>query len=43
MGIKFNSMEVSATSRATTGVKGMSLKADDTIAAVYLLETLLIN
>ena len=32
MGIKFNSMEFSATSRATTGVKGMNLKAGDIIA-----------
>lgn len=33
MGIKFNSMEVSATSRATSGVKGMGLNEDDYVVA----------
>lgn len=33
MGIKFNSMEVSATSRATSGVKGMGLGEDDYVVA----------
>ena len=33
MGIKFNSMDVSATSRATSGVKGMGLNEDDYVVA----------
>ena len=33
MCIKFNSMEVSATSRTTTGVKGMTLNEGDAIVA----------
>ena len=33
MGIKFSSMEVSATSRATSGVKGMGLGEDDYVVA----------
>jgi DNA gyrase subunit A len=33
MGIRFNSMEVAATSRSTSGVKGMTLKSGDYIAA----------
>jgi DNA gyrase subunit A len=33
MGIRFNSSEVAPTSRATSGVKGMTLKADDYVVA----------
>ena len=33
MGIKFNSMDVGATSRATVGVKGMNFKPDDEIVS----------
>jgi DNA gyrase subunit A len=33
MGIKFNSMEVSATSRATTGVKGIAMDEEDKVIA----------
>lgn len=33
MGIKFGSLEVSATSRATSGVKGMALNEDDYVVA----------
>lgn len=33
MGIRFNSTEVAATSRATSGVKGITLKADDYVVA----------
>lgn len=33
MGIKFGSLEVSATSRATSGVKGMTLNEDDYVVA----------
>ena len=33
MGIKFNSMDVSASGRATSGVKGITLKADDYVVA----------
>ena len=34
MGIKFSSLDVGATSRATVGVKGMNFKDDDEIVAV---------
>ena len=34
MGIKFSSIEVGATSRATAGVKGINLGADDEVVAV---------
>ena len=33
MGIRFSSTEVAPTSRATSGVKGMNLKADDYVVA----------
>ena len=33
MGIKFNSMEIGATSRATSGVKGITLNPDDRVVA----------
>ena len=33
MGIKFSSLDVGATSRATAGVKGITLGADDTVVA----------
>ena len=40
MGIKFNSMEVSATSRATTGVKGITMSEEDrVIAALAIRDT----
>ena len=37
MGIKFNSAEVSATSRATTGVKGITLAEEDKVVAALAI------
>ena len=37
MGIKFNSAEVSATSRATTGVKGIALAEEDKVVAALAI------
>ena len=37
MGIRFNSMEIAATSRATSGVKGMTLKGDEQVVAALTL------
>ena len=37
MGIRFNSMEIAATSRATSGVKGITLKGDEYVVAALTL------
>lgn len=39
MGIKFNSMEVSATSRATTGVKGITMGEEDKVIAALAVRS----